>query len=281
MSNSLLSNQLRLEVLPNELFLEIFQYVDPIDLRSFKGLNKRIDHIIQLLKVNIVVQYQEEDDLDYISTFAPTQIIRLEMRNYWLSLNLNTMTELRSLTLDCTYLSKEQLDQVAEISLPHLERLSIDNVIYDPRESLLYAVFRGEHFPSLRTCQLELKHHYNLELNDSESSPNNALRSLAIDKWNWIRCLFGRGHNQCYATDITIYPINNEYEESSPQRPLSMPSSPNYFNTHHSHYYLNEYDEPIYDNDYEETYRAWERNAYGNGPNMYWDAESDEWCPLP
>jgi hypothetical protein len=62
--------------------------------------------------VNIVVQNQEEDDLDYISSFAPTQIIRLEMRNYWLSLNLNTMIELRSLTLDCTYLSKEQLDQV-------------------------------------------------------------------------------------------------------------------------------------------------------------------------
>lgn len=30
--------------------------------------------------------------------------------------------------------------------------------------------------------------------------------------FNRIRCLSGRGHNQCYATDITIYPTNNEYE---------------------------------------------------------------------
>jgi len=50
---------------------------------------------------------------------------------------------------------------------------------------------------------------------------------------------------------------------------------------HHYHYYLNEDDEAIYDDDYEERYHAWERNEYGNGPNMYWDAESDEWCPLP
>ncbi len=27
-----------------------------------------------------------------------------------------------------------------------------------------------------------------------------------------IRCLLGRGQNQCYATDIIIYPIGNEYE---------------------------------------------------------------------
>jgi len=112
MSDNLSSNQLQLEVLPDELFLEIFQYVEPITLHSFKGLNKRINCIIQALKVNIVVQCQEEDEFDYLSIFAPAQIIRLEIRNYCLSLNLNIMTELRSLTLDCTYLSKEQLDQV-------------------------------------------------------------------------------------------------------------------------------------------------------------------------
>jgi hypothetical protein len=30
--------------------------------------------------------------------------------------------------------------------------------------------------------------------------------------FNRVRCLFGRGHNECYATDIRIYPVNNEYE---------------------------------------------------------------------
>jgi hypothetical protein len=30
--------------------------------------------------------------------------------------------------------------------------------------------------------------------------------------FNRVRCLFGRGRNQCYATDIMFYPINNEYQ---------------------------------------------------------------------
>lgn len=112
MSDSLSSNQLQLEVLPDELFLEIFQYFDPIDLHRLKGLNKRINCIIQAVKVNIVISNQVEDEFDYSSIFSPSQIIRLEIRRCCLSLNFNSMTELRSLTLDCHYLSTEQINQV-------------------------------------------------------------------------------------------------------------------------------------------------------------------------
>jgi hypothetical protein len=120
MSDALPPTKLQLEVLPDELFLEIFQYVGPVGLHSFKGLNNRIDYIIQEVKVNIVVEYQQEDDSGYLSSFAPTQIIRLEIREYWSSLNLSRMTELRSLILDCAYLSKEQLDQVISMILNHV-----------------------------------------------------------------------------------------------------------------------------------------------------------------
>ncbi|CAF4441827.1 unnamed protein product [Rotaria socialis] len=185
MSDSLSSNLFQLEGTPNELLLEIFQYVNPIDLRSFEGLNKRINCIIQALKVNIVVRCQEKDEFNYLSIFTPTQIVRLEIRNYCLPLKLNVMTELRSFTLDCTYLSNEQLDQITKIRLLRLEWLSIENVTYDLRTPLLDVISRGEHFPSLKTCQIKSRHHYNLENNDSKSLPNNALRSLAIDTWHW------------------------------------------------------------------------------------------------
>jgi hypothetical protein len=115
MSGNLSSSQFQLELLPDELFLEIFQYMDLITLRSFKDLNQRINRIIQSLKVNIVVRNQEKNEFDYLSILAPVQIIHLEIRHYWLSLNFNSMTELRSLTLDCTYLSREQLEQVIRV----------------------------------------------------------------------------------------------------------------------------------------------------------------------
>ncbi|UJR12782.1 hypothetical protein I4U23_016956 [Adineta vaga] len=401
MSDSLSTNQLRLEVLPDELFLEIFQYVDPIDLYNIKGLNKRIDSIIKAVKVNIVVEEQEYYDLDYISSFAPTQIIRLEMYSSTPSLNLHEMTELRSLTLNCNYLWQEQSEQIAKIvkiSLPRLERLVIDNVTHDLHEPLFDAIFQGEQFPSLTICRLSLTHHYNLKFNKKQlSSTNNTLHCLIIDKWNYfnldfllhqlphlrrfetnfeescismidlvtphlaiknlrvtlndplydfekllkltpnlarlrvrgnlgrnsvlnyfqkvaeflptllpllqcfdcelycypfesresesiirqlhtffrkIRCLSGRGRNQCHTTDLELYPFNNKYEESSPRSSFMQPSSTHY-------YYSDESDDVRYDHDYDEDDEAWVRNEYGNGPNMYWDAESDEWCPLP
>lgn len=112
MSDSLPSNRLQFEEMPDELLLEIFQYVDPIDLRSFKGLNKRISGIIESVKVNILIQHDHAYDLDLISNFTSTQIIRLEVHKNCLSMNLYTMTELRSLTFGCIHLSKEQQHQV-------------------------------------------------------------------------------------------------------------------------------------------------------------------------
>lgn len=111
MSDNLQSTKSQLETLPNELFLEIFQYVDPIDLCRLKHLNKRINGIIQVTKVNLQVRHRK-DDLDYLSSFNPSQIIRVEIRNRRLSLNLKAMVELPSVTLDCAYLSKRQQKQV-------------------------------------------------------------------------------------------------------------------------------------------------------------------------
>ena len=55
---------------------------------------------------------------------------------------------------------------------------------YDLRTPLLDAIVEGEHFPSLKVCQLQLRQIYNLELQNHQLPPTNALRSLALEKWN-------------------------------------------------------------------------------------------------
>ncbi|CAF1235899.1 unnamed protein product [Adineta ricciae] len=142
-------NLLRLEVLPDE----IFQCVDPIDLRNFKGLNKRIDCLIDSVKMNIVIQRQEDCDLDYISNFASTQIIRLEICDYCLSLSFRETIELRSLTFNCSYLLEEQLSQITKVNLPRLERLSIDDIPYSLQEPVFDVIFQSEQFVVL-VCQM-------------------------------------------------------------------------------------------------------------------------------
>lgn len=62
--------------------------------------------------------------------------------------------------------------------------------MYNQRAPLLYATFRDGHFPLLKKCQLKLRDDYNFEINDSETSANSLLRSLAIDKWHWSKLGF-------------------------------------------------------------------------------------------
>ncbi|CAF1536706.1 unnamed protein product [Adineta ricciae] len=201
MYNNFSTNQLQLETFPDELFLEIFQYIEPIDLYNFKGLNKRIDCLVQCVKLNIFINLFNDCKLDYISSFSPTQIIHLQIFRSWPSMNLHRMTEIRSLTFDCIYLPKEQIDQIIETNLSCLERLTIHNVAHDLQTPLLDILFHGEHFPSLTICYLELKSYYNLTLNDAQSSSatNNKLRCFFVDRWKWndLGSLFNQLPNLC------------------------------------------------------------------------------------
>ncbi len=105
----------RFEEFPDEILLEIFKCVEPVDLHSFFGHNRRFNNIIQDIKLNIVIQYPEyeNEDFNYLSCLLPKQFIRLELQYSWDELDLNTFKELRSLTVNCNSLSEQQFDQVS------------------------------------------------------------------------------------------------------------------------------------------------------------------------
>ncbi|UJR12707.1 hypothetical protein I4U23_016881 [Adineta vaga] len=113
----------RFESLPNEILMEIFYYIDPIDLRSFKGLNKRIDRIIEVLKINVNIHWKAKMDPTCLSIFNPSQIIRLEMHIHNLKLDDNNSLPnniVRSLTIN-----KWSWHELRSLlyQLPHLCRL--------------------------------------------------------------------------------------------------------------------------------------------------------------
>ncbi|CAF1347234.1 unnamed protein product [Adineta steineri] len=213
MGKSFSSNQPRLELLPNELFIEIFEYMDSDDLRNFKGLNKRIDLIIEGLKINVNTHRMETVNTIFLSAFDSSQIIRLEMRNRWSSMNLTSMMELRSLTLDCGCLTREQVDQMTTLTLPYLERLSFYNATPDLQKLLLDTILRGVHFPSLKICQLKLKYTHNLRFDATYPLPNITVRSLTINnKWSWHEfefLLYRLPHLRRLETNLSgLYPVS-------------------------------------------------------------------------
>ena len=103
-----------LEEIPDEILLEIFKYMKPIDLHSFVGLNQRMNHVVHDVKLSAVIEYSddEDEDFNYLSSFQPKQFIYLEILHIWETFQMNHFEELRSLSLNCNYLSGDQFEQV-------------------------------------------------------------------------------------------------------------------------------------------------------------------------
>lgn len=107
----------RLEELPDEILLKVFKYVKSIDLHSFIGHNLRINNVIKDVQLNIVIcPEEEEENLDRLRSFPPNQVIRLELNYEWDTFDINVFKWLRSLTINCQFLSENQLNQVSLIS---------------------------------------------------------------------------------------------------------------------------------------------------------------------
>lgn len=101
----------QLETLPNELFFEIFHYTSAKDLSSFKGLNKRIDSIVNDVNINL-------DSMDILnannllSVFSPPQVIRFVIRLDLAFDVIKTMQNLRSLVISSSFVLNRNLETV-------------------------------------------------------------------------------------------------------------------------------------------------------------------------
>jgi hypothetical protein len=114
MSDVLSVTPFRFEDFPDEILLEVFKYVKPIDLHGFFGHNQRMNNVVRDVKVNLTIQYAEyeDEDLNYLKILLPKQFIWIELQYSWEAFDIYTLKELRSLKLNCLCLSECQFDQV-------------------------------------------------------------------------------------------------------------------------------------------------------------------------
>jgi hypothetical protein len=111
---------MKLEDLPNELLIEIFEYIDIRDLfNGFWNLNKRINDLLRMLR-NLSYNL-ERLDLALISLFSK-QITRLIV-NTWQYADLYQFPYLHSLILYQATIN--QLQQIRVEFMPHLVYLSV------------------------------------------------------------------------------------------------------------------------------------------------------------
>jgi hypothetical protein len=137
------------EYLPNELLLDVFEYIDIRDLyQGFWGLNTRFNNILRSLE-NLSLVIDKHDPL-LISIFA-SRTVRLEV-NTWHEIDLSRFSNLTSLKLSRT--TRIQVAQIRPEVVPNLKYLSL-SLAFDFWSSAQLAqdVFSNG-FPSLRYADL-------------------------------------------------------------------------------------------------------------------------------
>ncbi|CAF1371808.1 unnamed protein product [Adineta steineri] len=139
-----------LELFPDELFLELFSFIKPIDLyRGFVNLNQRINNILNdtHLCMHIINDVEHEVDQACMIYFA-RQIIYLAIDCHFSTLSydisLRSFVNLRSLHLPLP--SVNQCLEITPNNLPYLTNLTINDKIF---KSILCNL---DPFPYLSTC---------------------------------------------------------------------------------------------------------------------------------
>ena len=139
----------KFEDLPNEIFLDIFEYVDAMDLyRSFWNLNDRINLVLGSLKNRSATI--EKNDFSFFKAFG-SRIVHLKI-TAWHEIDLSQFKQLKSLIIRRP--TRSQVVQIRPDLLPNLVVLSL-SLTFDFWSSTQLAedVFSNG-FPSLRHADL-------------------------------------------------------------------------------------------------------------------------------
>ncbi|CAF1134190.1 unnamed protein product [Adineta steineri] len=156
----------RFELMPDEILLEIFQYISLIDLfNGFVNLNFRLNFLLRDIRSGICID-QNDDKINQslFSTlyYFSNQITYIHVDRYPL-LNLDIFPNLRSLII---YLpTTKQLLSINSKTMPYLSRLWLGIIAQKDQSILCNTLFGSEQFSKLYFCNL-----FEFNLNDNINS---------------------------------------------------------------------------------------------------------------
>jgi len=153
MSDHIHHEKSTLELFPDELFLELFSFIKPIDLYySFSGLNSRLNNILHDIDIYIhIINNDQCEQYKNCMDFFASQIIYLAIDCHWTCLsyeiNLRPFINLQSLHLPMP--SEEQCRDIRPQYFSHLTHLTINN------NTFKLILFSLKSFPNLISCHVQ------------------------------------------------------------------------------------------------------------------------------
>ncbi|CAF1079205.1 unnamed protein product [Rotaria sordida] len=144
----------RFELMPDELIIEIFQYIPLIDLfNGFVNLNFRLNFILRYVRLGVFLHQNEYTNKSLLNAlyYFSKQILYIHV-DYYPLLNLKYFSNLHSLTI---YLpTRNQLLSINSHLMPNLSRLWIGIINRKDQKILFNILFEDEQFFKLNFCNL-------------------------------------------------------------------------------------------------------------------------------
>ncbi|CAF0744678.1 unnamed protein product [Adineta ricciae] len=144
-------NKTTIEHFPNELLLDLFEYIDIRDLfDGFWNLNTRFNHLLRSShKLALNLERNDQNSIDFFSN----QITQLIL-NTWENVDLKQFPNVQSLIIH--HMTYDQLQQLRSEVFPKLVYLSTSRLVeVTPMSQLAQRLFSNE-FPNMRSVDLSL-----------------------------------------------------------------------------------------------------------------------------
>jgi len=135
------------ESLPNELILQIFDYIDIRDIfYAFYDLNSRLNQLIQPFQnLRLIISEKQNNRFDYFSSYTDTLVIKDDV-----CIDLKSLINVRHVILYCSY--DGILTQINPENFPYLEYFSISNSLL--MKNNVYKCLFSKIFDHLKYCNL-------------------------------------------------------------------------------------------------------------------------------
>ena len=169
------------EDLPNEIFYELFEYLDVYDLyRTFSKLNSRIDLLIRnFRRLQIILHSIEDLDHPINRYFLPqTPTLIINHSKQFFDPFKHSFPSIRCLTL--LKPARVQWDSIQSTAFPNLQRLYLINSVFAYHTEQICRLLFSNEFTCLHTCSLPYVAYE--ENNQWTGAP--ILRSLEANIWD-------------------------------------------------------------------------------------------------
>jgi hypothetical protein len=185
--NEIISN---IEMFPNELLIELFEYISSYDLyNTFFNLNSRLNSIINSLKNLRLILPEDWDNKEHLIPFFASKISILVIKHDE-SIDFSYYSNIRSLKLSMPIAN--QCNAIQPSLLPNLKHLYISNLYFsDNSEQLCRWIFSSS-FSHLQTCQID-----RMTFNNRYFYLSLSLRQLTISPCTWKSNLYKQIFEAC------------------------------------------------------------------------------------